>query len=254
VIRAPARPAPGPQAYRRAVTVPSGRQLAACAVIGAAMLAGGNGGVSWAERRVPSGLAALLVASVPLWMLLTDRVVTRAAPSRSALLALAIGFAGVGVLARLGSHPGETAGVVVVLCASVSWAVGSLLGRWLPQPARPLVATAFQMLAGGAVLALAAAISGEAAHFDPGTVSVRSWLALAYLIGPGSVLALTCFTVALRQLPTATVATYAYVNPVVAVTLGWAVLGEKVSTLTLVGGALIVAAVALVVRGRNHAH
>jgi drug/metabolite transporter (DMT)-like permease len=107
------------------------------------------------------------------------------------------------------------------------------------------------MLAGGLALALAAAISGEAASFDAGSVSLRSWLALAYLIGPGSVLALSCYTTALRLLPTPIVSTYAYVNPIIAVVLGWAVLGEKVSVFTVIGGALVVTAVVLVVRDRR---
>jgi drug/metabolite transporter (DMT)-like permease len=153
------------------------------------------------------------------------------------------------------SHPGGRhvpyTGIAVILVAAICWAVGSVIGRKVPQPTSALVATAFQMLAGGLALALAAAISGEAASFDAGAVSLRSWLALAYLIGPGSVLALSCYTTALRLLPTPIVSTYAYVNPIIAVVLGWTVLGEKVSVFTVIGGALVVTAVVLVVQDRR---
>jgi drug/metabolite transporter (DMT)-like permease len=236
---------------RRAHPLPPPKQLAGCALVGVLLLACGNGGVSWAERTVPSGLAALLLASVPLWMVIADRAVTHAAPSRLAIVALVVGFGGIVVLSHPGGRHVPYAGIVVVLVAAICWAVGSVIGRRVPQPASPLVATAFQMLAGGLALAGAAGISGEAAGFDAGGVSLRSWLALAYLIGPGSVLALTCYTTALRLLPTPIVATYAYVNPIIAVVLGWVVLGEKVSLFTVIGGALVVTAVVLVVTDRR---
>jgi drug/metabolite transporter (DMT)-like permease len=153
------------------------------------------------------------------------------------------------------SHPGGRhvpyTGIAVILVAAICWALGSVIGRRVPQPTSPLVATAFQMLAGGLALAVVASISGEIAGFDAGAVSLRSWLALAYLIGPGSVLALSCYTTALRLLPTSVVATYAYVNPIIAVVLGWLILGEKVSVFTVIGGALVVTAVVLVVTDRR---
>jgi drug/metabolite transporter (DMT)-like permease len=242
---------PGDAGEHRVSSRPSPRQLAGCALIGVLLLACGNGGVSWAERTVPSGLAALLLASVPLWMVIADRALTRAVPSRLAVLALVVGFAGIVVLSHPGGKHVPYTGIAVILVAAICWALGSVVGRKVPQPTSPLVATAFQMLAGGLALALAAAISGEAASFDAGAVSLRSWLALAYLIGPGSVVALSCYTTALRLLPTSVVATYAYVNPIIAVVLGWLVLGEKVSVFTVIGGALVVTAVVLVVTDRR---
>jgi drug/metabolite transporter (DMT)-like permease len=242
---------PGGDSEHRALSLPSPRQLAGCALVGVLLLACGNGRVSWAERTVPSGLAALLLASVPLWMVVADRALTKAVPSRLAVLALVVGFAGIVVLSHPGGRHVPYTGISVVLAAAICWAAGSVIGRKVPQPTSALVATAFQMLAGGLALALAAAISGEAAGFDPGAVSLRSWLALAYLIGPGSVLALSCYTTALRLLPTPIVSTYAYVNPIIAVVLGWAVLGEKVSVFTVIGGALVVTAVVLVVTDRR---
>jgi drug/metabolite transporter (DMT)-like permease len=153
--------------------------------------------------------------------------------------------------------------VAVILAASLSWALGTILsgklagdgvraGRLtLAAPARPLLATAMQMLIGGAVLLAAAAASGELADFHPAAVPARCWLAFAYLTGPGSILALSAYGIAVRSLPTATVATYAYVNPVVAVLLGTLLLGEPLTPAMLAGGGLIVAAVAAVVAARR---
>ena len=221
------------------------QQLGACAVVGALMLAGGNGGVSWAERTIPSGTAALLVASVPLWMVVIDRLLNRAVVGAGAGVGLAVGFAGVAVLARPSGHV-HGSGTVVVVAASASWALGSLLGRRLPVPRWSLAATAAEMAFGGGVLAVAAALSGEISRFDPGAVSIRSWLALAWLVGPGSILAFTCYVLALGRLSTATVSTYAYVNPVVAVLLGAVILSEPLTASGLVGGALVVGAVVIV--------
>ena len=147
-----------------------------------------------------------------------------------------------------GGSPGT--GIVIILAASVSWASGTIASRRVPLPSRPLLATSMQMLAGGVVLLAAAAATGEFSRFDPSQVSAASWLALAYLIGPGSIIAFSAYVVAVRRLPTATVATYAYVNPIIAVFLGTSFLGEALTASMLVGGALIVVAVALVVRSQ----
>ena len=147
-----------------------------------------------------------------------------------------------------GGSPGT--GIVIILLASVSWASGTIASRRVPLPSRPLLATAMQMLAGGVVLLAAAAVTGEFSRFHPSQVSAASWLALAYLIGPGSIIAFSAYMVAVRRLPTATVATYAYVNPIIAVFLGATFLGEALTASMLVGGALIVVAVALVVRSQ----
>lgn len=233
------------------------------ALVGTLLLAGGNGGVSFGERSVPSGLAALLVATVPLWLILIDRILNGTRIGLLALAGLLAGVIGVGFLAgpfgggtghagaghgAAGGRPGI--GIVIILVASVSWASGTIASRRVPLPARPLLATSMQMLAGGVVLLAAAAVTGEASRFDPARVSAASWLALAYLIGPGSIVAFSAYMVAVRRLPTATVATYAYVNPIIAVFLGTSFLGEALTASMLVGGALIVVAVALVVRSQ----
>jgi drug/metabolite transporter (DMT)-like permease len=219
-------------------------QWAGMAVVGTMLLALGNGGVSYAERTLPSGLAALLVASVPLWMALADQVINGRQLRPSGWAALAIGLAGIAIVAQPHGSGGVLP-ILVVLGASVSWGIGSVLAGRLPGPASPLLGSAMEMLAGGAVLFGIAAAAGQA---WPGHASTESLLALLYLIGPGSLLALTCYMIALRRLPTAVVSTYAYVNPVVAVALGALLLGERLTLTALIGGAVVVAAVALLVR------
>ncbi len=220
------------------------------AVVGTLLLAFGNGGVSYAEKTLPSGLAALLVASVPLWMALADRVINgRRIPMRG-WIALVLGLAGIAVLARP-SGSGAVLPVLVVLGASVSWGIGSVLAGRLPAPASPLVGSAMEMLTGGIVLTGLAAATGELARTDPAHVSAQSLLGLLYLIGPGSLLALTCYVIALRRLPTAVVSTYAYVNPVVAVSLGALFLGERPTLATLLGGVVVVLSVALLLIHRS---
>jgi drug/metabolite transporter (DMT)-like permease len=222
-------------------------QWAGMAVVGTMLLAIGNGGVSYAERTLPSGLAALLVASVPLWMALADQVINGRRLRPSGWAALVIGLAGIAIVAQPHGH-GAVLPVLVVLGASVSWGTGSVLAGRLPAPASPLLGAAMQMLAGGTVLIGLAAATSEA---WPGHASAESLLALAYLVGPGSLLAMTCYVIALRSLPTSVVSTYAYVNPVVAVALGALLLGERLTISALVGGAVVVGAVALLLSRRS---
>jgi len=236
---------------RRRVAWPRAAEWAGCAVVGVLLLLGGSGLVSVGERTVPSGLAALLVATVPLWLLGMDAVANRAPIRPAAVIGLVAGLTGLALLAgfgRGGPGAGEGRGVAIILVAAVSWALGTILAGRVVLPSRALLATAMQMLVGGTVIVILAAATGDFASFHPAAVSGRSWLALAYLTGPGSIVALSAYGIAIRALPTPTVATYAYVNPVVAVLLGTWLLNEKLTTSMLLGGALIVAAVALVVR------
>jgi drug/metabolite transporter (DMT)-like permease len=225
-------------------------QWGGMAVVGTLLLAFGNGGVSYAEQTLPSGLAALLVASVPLWMALADRVINRQRIPLRGWIALVLGLAGIAVIA----HPSGSSAVLptlIVLGGSVSWGVGSVLAGRLPAPASPLVGSAMEMLAGGVVLTGLAAVTGELTRVDPAHVSTESLLGLLWLIGPGSLLALTCYVIALRRLPTAVVSTYAYVNPVVAVGLGALLLGERLTLATLAGGVVVVVSVALLLLHRT---
>lgn len=223
---------------------PSLRQWAGMALIGTMLLAFGNGGVSYAEQALPSGLAALLVASVPLWMTFAERVIIRHRRRPVDWLPVLIGLIGVAVLARPRGH-GALLPTVVVLGASISWGVGSVLADRMPAPVSPLLGSAMEMLCGGAVLIGLAAATGELTTSSISQVSAQSLLALTYLVGPGSLLGLTCYVIALRRLPVSTVSTYAYVNPVVAVALGALVLGEPLSGTAVLGGAVVIASVAV---------
>ena len=225
-------------------------QWGGMAVVGTMLLAFGNGGVSYAEQTLPSGLAALLVASVPLWMALADRVINGQRIPLRGWLALVVGLGGIAVLARPSGN-GAVLPILVVLGASVSWGIGSVLAGRMPAPASPLVGSAMEMLTGGIVLTGLAAATGELTRIDPAHVSTQSLLGLLYLIGPGSLLALTCYVIALRRLPTSVVSTYAYVNPVVAVSLGALFLGERPTLATLLGGVIVVASVAMLLIHRT---
>jgi drug/metabolite transporter (DMT)-like permease len=216
-------------------------QWAGMAVVGTMLLAFGNGAASYAERTLPSGLVALLIASVPLWMALADRVINGRRLRPVAWAALLIGLTGIAILARPHGN-GTVLPVIVVLAGAMSWGIGSVLAGRLPAPPSPLLGSAMEMLAGGIVLVGLAAATGEGV---PSHVSTESLLALAYLIGPGSLLAMTCYVIALRRLPTSAVSTYAYVNPVVAVALGALLLSEPLTLTTLAGGVVVVASVAL---------
>ena len=228
---------------------PGRRQWLAAAIIGLLLLTIGNGGLTYGEQSVESGLAALLVATVPLWMLGADRILNGRAITLRAAAALVLGLIGVAVLARP-SPAGTIVGVVVILVASASWGAGSVLSQRLALPARPLVGSGMQMLVGGGLLLVLSVASGEWSTFALSQVSWASFAALAYLIGPGSILALSCYVIALKTLPTSTVATYAFVNPVVAVALGAWLLDERLTLSTLVGAAILIVSVALAIRAR----
>lgn len=222
-------------------------------ITGGLLLVGGNGAVVWAEQWIPSGLVALLVASVPLWMVLVDWLWGRGPrPSAGLLLGMGWGLFGVGLLvAGQGMGPGGPLGIVagfVVVGGSISWAVGSILARYAPPASSPQGATARQMLAGGALLALAGVLTGEIGRLDPAAISLRSALALAYLVVFGSLVAFSAYVWLLQVSTPARVSTYAYVNPAVALFLGWALAGEPVGPRTLVASAIVLSAVMMITR------
>ena len=226
---------------------PTARQWLSAFLIAAPMLAVGNAAVGWAEQTIDTGTASLIVASVPLWMALLDRAFCGQRLARTAVAGLLVGFAGVGLLVAPGGG-GVSPAAIVLVFSSAAWAVGSLYSRRAPQPSRPLVAAGMQMLAGGIILVVVSAVSGELTRVHPGQVSLESWLGLAYLVVAGSLVAFTTYMWLLRNAPTALVGTYAYVNPFVAVLLGTLVLGEPLGWRTLVGGGIVIAAVAMIVR------
>ncbi|HEX6675575.1 MAG TPA: EamA family transporter [Actinomycetes bacterium] len=226
-------------------------QWAASAVVGICLLAGGNGAVSWGEQHIPSGIAALLIATVPLWMSILGRMLLRERLAWAAVLGLVAGFAGLVLLIRpSGAHRFDPLATAVVLGGALAWAGGSVWSRRAPLPRRPLVGVGIELLAGGAALALAALAGGELGRLRPGAVSAASLVAIAYLVVFGSLLAFTAYAWLLRNVRTSVAATYAYVNPVVAVALGWAFGDEPVSGRTLLAGAVILAGVALIVTAR----
>jgi drug/metabolite transporter (DMT)-like permease len=233
---------------------PGPRQWLAATVAGGLLLAGGNGAVVWAETRVDSGVAALVIATVPIWMAVMTAVRDRRGVSIRVLGGLVVGFGGTALLIHAterGSGQAAVGAVAVVVIGAISWALGSVLSQRLPLPRRPLVATAMEMVSGGVLLFLASVVSGELFHFHPGDVSGESLAGLLYLITVGSWAGFTAYVWLLKNASTSLVSTYAYVNPVIAVFLGWAILGEHVGGMTLVAAALVVGAVALIVAGQQ---
>ncbi len=234
-------------AARRAVRV--GRdQVLAAASVGLLLIVGGNGFVVLAERTVPSGLTALIIASVPLWIVILRRIAGDRIHG-STFIGVAVGFAGVAflVVPRGASGALDLAGVLLLLFATVSWALGTFLSPRLRLPGNGLLSTGIQQLTGGIVLVIAGAAMGELAHLEPSTWSTNSLLAMAYLVVFGSLVAFTAYSWLLQNAPVSLVATYAYVNPVVAVFLGALILAEPVTPSILVGAAIIIMAVAFIV-------
>ncbi|HEV8529777.1 MAG TPA: EamA family transporter [Actinomycetes bacterium] len=223
-------------------------QAAAAALVGILLLVGGNGGVVLGERTVASGIAALLVAMVPLWVVVL-RALTGDRPRSRTVLGVLVGFAGLTILVVPSGNAGTTTvgGILLIIGASLSWSIGSLLAGRVAMPANPFVTTFYEMLAGGSVLVLIGLAATEAKDVDLGTISGRSWLALAYLVVMGSVVAFSAYVWLLHNAPISLVATYAYVNPVIAVLLGALILNEPITAAVVAGGAVIVLGVVLVV-------
>jgi len=223
------------------------------AIIGGLLLAGGNGLLAVGEQTVPSGIAALIIATLPIWVAILGRVFFGVVLTRTIVVGTVIGFAGVAVLVwpAGGSGGFDPFGVAVILLSPVFWATGSLFSRIAHVPKRPLVGTAMQMLAGSAVLFVLAAATGELFRVRFAEITPASLAAVVYLIVVGSLVGYTTYVWLLRVAPISMVATYAYVNPVIAVLLGWLVLAEPLEPRTLLAGAIIVVAVAVIVRARG---
>jgi drug/metabolite transporter (DMT)-like permease len=234
---------------------PTRAELRDAALVGVLLL-GANGTVAWSEQRVPTGTAALLVATVPLWMVLMDWLRPHDThPGRGVLVGLALGFAGLVTLVGPGTLTGhggiDPIGATALLLGSVSWAAGSVISQRQPHGPVPLFTVGLQMVFGGAALMAVAMFTGQTAAFSLSRVSMASWLGWGYLVVFGSLLGFTAYAYLLRTTTAARVATYAYVNPVIAVFLGWIVLGELVTARTLSAAAVIVAGVAIITVART---
>jgi drug/metabolite transporter (DMT)-like permease len=231
---------------------PTFAQWRTCIIVGVLLLLCGNGTVSWAEKTVPSGVTALLVATVSLWMVLIDwfRPGGTRPPPR-VLAGLVLGFVGMALLVGPkhlgGSERINPAGAIALVAASLAWAFGSIYSKHHPMPSSPLLGVGMQTIAGGAALLLVSVATGELREFQFANVTTRSWLAVLYLAVFGSALGYSAYVYILKHSTAARVATYAFVNPVVALFLGWLLGGEPLSLRTLLASAVILTAVLLVI-------
>ena len=230
---------------RRRLPVVTLRQVRSTAIAGSALLLGGNGLLSLGEKNLDSGVAALLVATVPLIMIVETSLLSRTRVSRRAIVALILGTAGVlVVIGAPGTHV-DARLAITVLVGAVFWATGSVYLATAEMPRDALVATGLEMAFGGAALCLVGIASGELSSFHLSEVSSASAFGWVWLVTGGSLVGFTAYSYALRNLPTTTVATYAYVNPVVAVALGCALGDQPLTASLLIGGFAVVAAVAV---------
>jgi drug/metabolite transporter (DMT)-like permease len=225
-------------------------------IAGGFLLLGGNGAVVWAEQFVPSGLTALLVSILPFWLVIIEWVrPPRRRPSGAVLVGLVLGFIGIIVLVGPGNVGGHgdvrPLGALVLILGSLSWAIGSFWSRDASLPESGLLTTGMEMLGGGVLLLIVGVLSGELSHFDVHRVSHASTVGLLYLITFGSLLGFTSYIWLLDKVSPARLGTYAYVNPIVAVLLGWAIAGETLSIRTGVAAAIVICAVALITTARS---
>jgi drug/metabolite transporter (DMT)-like permease len=221
-------------------------------ITGLLLLLCGNGALSWAETRVPSGIASLLVATVSLWMVILDWLRPGGVrPGPRVLIGFVLGFGGIALLVGPshlgGSERVDPVGAVTLILGSLAWAAGSIYSRHHPVPHSPLLGVAMQSLAGGLGLWIVAAATGELHQFHPAQVTLRSWLAVLYLFLFGSALGFSAYIYILKHSTASRVATYAFVNPVVALLLGSTLGGEALTLRTLVASGTILAAVLLVI-------
>jgi drug/metabolite transporter (DMT)-like permease len=235
--------------YRRGGRLQLGRrEWGAAFIFGGALFLAGHGGLAWAQQDVPSGVAALLVGTIPLWFAILARVAFGERLGRRALVGLVLGFAGLALLVDPSGEEGaKPIGVLVIAFSAFAWAAGSLWSRRLPLPQDTLLSAAMGMLAGGALLAVVSGLGGE---LDDARFTADALGAIGYMVVVGSLIGFSAYVWLLKVAPASTVSTYAYVNPVIAVVLGWAFNDEVITGRTLLAGAAIVVGVALMVSRR----
>lgn len=239
----------------RGVAMPTARQWRDAAISGFFLLLGGNGLVTWAERTVPSGVTALLIGSGPVFVVLVEWLWPGGRrPTLLTFFAMLLGFAGVAWLAApwetTADHAIDSTGAATIVLACLSWSIGAIFGKRVRDPAPPFMAAACQMLAGSAFLALAAWAHGDFAAWDNSTITPKAWLAFLYLIFAGSLAGYCAFVWLVKHASPARTATFAYVNPVVAVFLGWLILDETILGRTLAASAIIILSVIIVSTAR----
>ena len=240
---------------RRGAPAPRRLHWRSATVVGALMILGGNGGVTWSEQHVPSGFAALMIGAVPIFVVLVEWLAFGAPrPNGRMAFGLLAGMSGMALLIGpaevIGGEGVNLLGVGALLIAALAWTLGSLYSRRAPLPRVPLLATGMEMLAGGGALLLVGTLAGEWGQLDLAAVSSRSLIALAYLTFFGSLMGFTAYLWLLRHTTAARAASYAYVNPVVAVFLGWALAGETLNLRTLVAAAIIISSVVVITSAR----
>jgi drug/metabolite transporter (DMT)-like permease len=228
---------------------PTLREWRAAAIVGAALLTIGNGGVAWVETRLESGLAALIVAVIPLWFAVMDRVFFGRRLSAPAIAGLFVGFGGVALLVRPGGG-GSVLPMLALVVTTAAWAGGSLYARGASLPESPLLSASMQMLAASAFLAVAGLAKGEGRAINADTFSTKPVIAFVYLVLVGSLIAFSAYAWLLKNVRVSVVSTYAFVNPVIAVALGTVFLNETIGWSTVAAGAAIVVAVVLIVTAR----
>jgi len=230
---------------------PSGRQWMSAFLLALLIFVFDYGLLFWAEQRIPSGIAAVMMATIPVFMTLSEIIFLRTQTLSVRLaVALLVGIAGVAVLMNrsldLGGIPIDRAGAVALLFASMSWSVASVLTRKLPLPGSKVMSSGAQMLAGGLLLTLAAAALGEFRNFHPTVVSRSAWLSLVYLIVAGSIIGFTAYIWLIHRDSPTKVGTYAYVNPVVAVLIGYILGGERLGLRTILGTFFVLVSVVMI--------
>lgn len=240
--------------------LPRPEELKAASIMGLFLLLGGNGLVSWAEQHVPSGVTALMVAASPLWMVLIDLLLPGVRSRLNGLMAAGVlmGFLGVVLLLLRGDLLGDSGldltGSIALLAATLLWAGGSIYGRGAPTPKSPLMGTSLEMLAGSGGLLLASILTGEWSRLNLAGISTQSLLSLLYLILFGALVAFSAYSWLLRVAPTPLVATYAYVNPLIAILIGNLLAGEVLTLRILLSAIIIISAVAIINWGRMQLH
>lgn len=231
----------------RGAARPSMAEWRSAFLIGPLMMTGGNGGIVWAEQYVSSGIVALVVALVPLWLLLLGWMRGGGRPSGREWMGVATGLVGVGMLVSTDANPAHGGlgplAMLVLLCSTLSWSVGTLIARDAALPASPLLASAMEMIAGGVGMLLIALVRGEFGQLASTDISWRSGMSILYLAGFGSIVAFSSYKWLITQVSAAAVGTYAFVNPVVAVVLGWLFAAEPLGARTVVAMLVIVGAV-----------